>query len=257
MVDTTDSPTAFTRARVHNIQLWADDLFSLGFSADQPFVFTAGQYLRVGLEQDAELIVRPYSVASSPQQDQLELYVSVTQDKYQGAMSSYLARLVVGDQLLVDYRQAYGYLTIDEVPDAETLWLLASGVGLAPFLSIVRAGKVFERFSSVCLVHCARFAQELGYGNELRELQQSNQQFRYLPFITRESQDGLFSGRITDAFDTGLLEQITSCPINNRSQFMICGNPSLIDDCTELLKARGLQRNRRRSPGHITVEKFW
>ena len=257
MIDITEASEVFTRTSVQKVQFWAEDLFSIRFSADNFFAFEAGQYLRVALEQGSELIVRPYSIASSPKQKEIELYVSVTKDEYQGVVSSYLSQLKVGDPLLVDYRQAYGYLTINEVPEAQHLWLLASGVGLAPFLSIVRLGEVFERFSSVYLIHSARFASELGYADELRELQQINTQFRYLPFITRESKEGIFSGRITNAIDTGHLEKIADCKINNDSQFMICGNPNLIDECTQLLKSRGLRRNRRRAPGHITVEKFW
>ena len=248
----------FTTTTVDHLHRWTSGLSSLRFGSQYQPDFIAGQYIRVGLEVDGVPIIRPYSIVNAPGEQGIEIYVvAASDDQYQGALSSRLLALDVGSDILVNMDQMYGYLTLDEVPDAKNLWLLASGVGLAPFMSMLRHGRVFQRFSAVYLVHSTRWLAELGYAQELMQLAEMHSHFRYIPFVTRESADNVAHGRITDAIENGQLESLAGCAIDIHSQCMMCGNPALINDCTSLLRARGLERNRRRRVGNITVEKFW
>ena len=246
-----------TTTTVDQLHRWTPGLSSLRFGHQYQADFIAGQYIRVALEIDGVPVVRPYSIVNAPGEQGIEIYVVASDDKYQGALSTRLLALDVGSEILMNIDQMYGYLTLDEVPDGNNLWLLASGVGLAPFISILRHGQVFQRFRSIYLVHSTRWCAELGYAQELMQLVEMHSHFRYIPFVTRESADNVAHGRITDAIENGHLESMAGCTIDMDSQCMICGNPELINDCARLLGARGLERNRRRRIGNITVEKFW
>jgi len=142
---------------------------------------------------------------------------------------------------------------LSEVPDAETLWLISTGTGLAPFLSILRTETPWRRFRKVVLVHAVRYAHELTY----REMIAATPA-RYVTFVSREQAAGSLAGRIPAAIADGRLEQAAGVELApDTSQVMLCGNPQMLKDAAAALMARGLRKHRRRAPGHITVESFW
>jgi len=145
---------------------------------------------------------------------------------------------------------------LSEVPDAETLWLVSTGTGIAPFLSILRTATPWRRFRNVVLVHAARHGRELVYQEMIRRMCNENS-LRYVTFVSRESAPGSLAGRIPAAMQDGRLEQAAGLKLDQRSHVMLCGNPQMLKDAAAALAARGLRKHRRRAPGHITVESFW
>jgi ferredoxin/flavodoxin---NADP+ reductase len=227
---------------------WTETLFSLRLEG-APLEFQAGQFVRIALDINAERVARAFSFVNAPQDSVLEFYGVIVP---QGPLSPRLARLKSGDALHVA-RNPAGFLVLSEVPDAETLWLISTGTGLAPFLSILRTETPWRRFRNVVLVHAVRYAQELTY----REMIAATPA-RYVTFVSREQAAGSLAGRIPAAIADGRLEQAAGVKLApETSQVMLCGNPQMLRDAAAALMARGLRKHRRRAPGHITVESFW
>jgi ferredoxin/flavodoxin---NADP+ reductase len=227
---------------------WTETLFSLRV-AGAPLDFRAGQFVRIALDINAERVARAFSFVNPPQDPVHEFYGVIVP---QGPLSPRLARLKSGDALHVAGNPA-GFLVLSEVPDAETLWLISTGTGLAPFLSILRTETPWRRFRNVVLVHAVRYAHELTY----REMIAATPA-RYVTFVSREQAAGSLAGRIPAAIADGRLEQAAGVKLApETSQVMLCGNPQMLRDAAAALMARGLRKHRRRAPGHITVESFW
>ena len=242
--------------RVLENRAWTETLFSLRVAAPR-IPFEAGQFVRIALDvakgDAVSRIARPFSFVNAPADPVLEFYGVIVPE---GPLSPRLARLKAGDPLHVADNPA-GFLVLAEVPPAEDLWLVATGTGVAPFLSILRTEAPWQRYRRVILVHAARRAAELVYRDIILELQSSKQQFRYVSFVSRETHPASLAGRIPDAIRDGRLEAMTQPISPQRSQFMLCGNPQMLKDVAAELAARGLRKNRRRAPGQITVESFW
>lgn len=232
---------------------WTEALVSLQVEAPiEPF--RAGQFIKLGLRIDGELIERPYSLVNPPHTRPLEFCFSVVPD---GPLSGRLAALEPGKPLLVAARAA-GFLVVDEVPAARHLWLVATGTGVGPFLAILRSDDPWQRFERVVLVQAARRAAELVYGEEIAALAVAHgPRFRFVPFVSREATDFALPGRIPAAIDNGSLEARAGVAIDADSHFMLCGNPQMLEDVTSALTAKGLHKHRRRNPGHISVESYW
>jgi ferredoxin/flavodoxin---NADP+ reductase len=232
---------------------WTETLWSLRVEAP-PLAFEAGQFVRIALDVAHQRVARPFSFVNPPQDPVLEFFgVTVPQ----GPLSPRLARLRAGDRLYVAHNPA-GFLTLSEVPDAESLWLIATGTGLAPFLSILRTEAPWMRFRTVVLVHAVRHARELVYQEIVSRVRSTRPDFRYVTFVSREAAPGSVSGRIPAAVRDGRLERAAALQLApGTSQVMLCGNPEMLKDASAALAERGLRKHRRRSPGHITVESFW
>lgn len=239
--------------RVTGSREWAQGLFSLRFHAPIDS-FKAGQFVRVALEIDGAIVARPYSLVNAPGESEFEIFFNIVQD---GPLTPRLASLREGDALLVAGKP-YGFLTIDEVPAARHLWMLATGTGVGPFISILKSGAALERFEKIVLVYSARTVRELAYQDVLAEIgQRYRGQFTFVPLVTREKCDGIINRRVTAALETGELEAKAGATINAAdSHVMMCGNSAMINDVTELLKTRNMRKHLRREPGHITTEKY-
>ncbi len=236
---------------------WTDALFSLRVTTEKPgpaLAFEAGQFVRIGLDLDGERIARPFSFVNAPDDPVLEFYGVVVPE---GPLSPALARLKAGDALHVADNPA-GWLILSEVPAADDLWLVGTGTGIAPFLSILRTAAPWQRYRNVILVHGVRHANELVYAGLIQELMLAHPgRFSYVRFTSRELLPGALAGRIPAALADGRLEAAAAAIAPERSQFMLCGNPDMLRDMAAALAARGLKKHRRRSPGQITVESFW
>lgn len=239
-------------ARVSENRHWSDALFSLRVEGAKPG-FEAGQFVRIALDVEGSRIARPFSFVNPPEDPILEFYGIVVPE---GPLSPRLAALEKGDALYVAPNPA-GFLVLSEIPDAQALWLVSTGTGIAPFLSILRTEAPWRRFRNVVLVHAVRHANELVYRDMISELQE-RQGLKYVSFVSREPAPGSLAGRIPAAVRDGRLEAAAAVALSPQSsQVLLCGNPDMLKDATAALVERGLRKHRRRAPGHISVESFW
>jgi ferredoxin/flavodoxin---NADP+ reductase len=245
--------SAWLTGRVLENRPWTDTLFSLRVDAPR-LKFEAGQFVRIALDIGGERIARPFSFVNTPDDPVMEFYGVIVPE---GPLSPGLARLKAGDPLYVADNPS-GFLVLSEVPAAEDLWLVATGTGIAPFLSILRTETPWQRYRRVILVHAARYAKELVYGDLVQEILRGHpDQFVSIKFTSREKSPQTLEGRIPAAIRDGRLEAVAQPISPERSQFMLCGNPDMLKEAAAALTERGLRKNRRRTPGHITVESFW
>lgn len=245
--------SAWLQGRVIENRHWTETLFSLRVAAPR-LAFEAGQFVRIALDIGAERVARPFSFVNPPADPVLEFYGVIVPG---GPLSPALARLQAGEALYVADNPS-GFLVLGEVPPAEDLWLVATGTGIAPFLSILRTEAPWQRYRRVILVHAVRRASELVYGDLIEALaRRHGSRFTSIKFTSREKTPNALEGRVPAAIADGRLEA-AAVPISpERSQFMLCGNPDMLKDATAALAARGLRKNRRRTPGQVTVESFW
>ncbi|MGL5698366.1 MAG: ferredoxin--NADP(+) reductase [Kluyvera sp.] len=241
--------------KVVKVQNWTDALFSLTVHAPvQPF--TAGQFAKLGLDIDGERVQRAYSYVNAPSNPDLEFYLVTVPD---GKLSPRLAALKPGDEVQV-VSEAAGFFVLDEVPDCDTLWMLATGTAIGPYLSILEEGKDLERFNNLVLVHAARYAADLSYLPQMQDLQARYAgKLRIQTVVSRETAPGMLTGRVPALIESGALEAAVGLPINaETSHVMLCGNPQMVRDTQQLLKeTRQMTKHLRRRPGHMTAEHYW
>jgi ferredoxin--NADP+ reductase len=233
---------------------WAGLLYSLQVEAKvKPF--RAGQFTKLALAIDGEMVGRPYSFVNAPASRPHEFYYVVLPGH---PLTPRLCKLEAGDSVYLA-PQAAGFLTLEEVPPGEHLWLLATGTALGPFLSILGTEAPWQRFSRVVLVHAVRNAEELSYQEQIGSLQSRyDGQFVFVPVISRELSDSALAGRIPKAIEDGRLEARVGIKLETElSRVMICGNPEMVEDTINALQQRGLKKHRRRDPGQISVENYW
>lgn len=241
--------------KVTKVEFWTDSLFSLTVHAPV-LPFTAGQFAKLGLEIDGERVQRAYSYVNAPSSPDLEFYLVTVPE---GKLSPHLAALKPGDEVQI-VSEAAGFFVLEEVPDCETLWMLATGTALGPYLSILQEGKDLERFKHLVLVHAVRYAADLSYLPLMLELQQRYEgKLRIQTVVSRETIPGSLTGRVPALIDSGALEAAVGLPMNTEtSHVMLCGNPQMVRDTQQLLKdTRQMTKHLRRRPGHMTAEHYW
>ena len=248
----------FTLEKVLSVHRWTNTLFSFTMTRPAHFKFTAGQFARIGLKVGDELVVRAYSVVSSPFAETLEFFSIVVPD---GAFTSNLQHLQVGDELYLE-KIPYGFLTLAryQLPAPHDLWLLATGTGLAPFLSMLQDFETWSKYQHIHLVYSVRTASELAYVERIQEMAETfgegHRGFKFVPIITREP-NAVLHQRLPQLIENGELEQFVGLQFNPEStHVMLCGNPEMVEETKEALKARGLSMNRR-GEGNIAVENYW
>lgn len=240
--------------RVIELKQWSERLYSLRVDADIA-PFEAGQFAKIGLSIGDEIVGRPYSMVNSPDEKTLEFYF-ITVDG--GPLTALLVTLKPGDAIHVAPNPT-GFLVLSEIPAAKHLWLMATGTGVGPFLSILKTITPWQRFEKIVLVQAVRTVPELTYQDTIATIAaQHPEQFIFVPFVSREDTDFALRARIPQTLVDGRLEARAGLQINEiDSQIMLCGNPDMVRETTETLNARGLKKHRRRSPGQITVETYW
>ncbi|MGE3067636.1 MAG: ferredoxin--NADP reductase [Hyphomicrobiaceae bacterium] len=244
---------------VLSVHHWTDTLFSFTATRNPSFRFQSGQFTMIGLEIDGKPLLRAYSMASANYEEQLEFFSIKVPD---GPLTSRLQHLREGDTILVN-RKATGTLIHDNLLPGRTLYMLGTGTGLAPFLSIIKDPDTYERYDNVVLVHGCRQVAELAYGELISKdlprhelLGESVQQkLKYYPTVTREPYRN--RGRITDLISSGKLfdelglEQLD--PAHDR--FMLCGSPAMLQELCTMLSGFGLIEGNHSDPGHYVIEK--
>ncbi|MCE9677839.1 ferredoxin--NADP reductase [Shewanella sp. AS1] len=234
---------------------WNDKLFTLKLAAEIGD-FIPGQFIKLSQQIGGKRVARAYSLVNAPSDEYVEVLAVSVND---GVLSPNLNALKVGDTIEITTKAA-GYMTLDELPEqGRHLWFFSTGTAVGPFISMMRTQQPWKRFEKVVLVYGVRYANDLAYLAELQALEAKySQQFSLITSVTREASDGALSLRITDGLISGIIEDMAGVTITPEdSQVMICGHPQMIVDLNELLKARGLEKNLRRAPGQITVEKYW
>ena len=244
----------FVQGTVIENKHWTERLYSLKVDAEIQ-TFLPGQFGRLGLEIEGEEIARPYSFVNAPSEPHLEFYSIIVPE---GHLSSCLHQLQSGAKVWVASSPS-GFFTLNEVPEGRELWMLSTGTALGPFLSILKTDEPWQRFDKIVLVHAVRTEEELTYKETIAAFKQhSPDQFTMIPFVSRERVPYALPGRIPAAIENGTLEERADTPLNTESsQVMICGNPDMVSDTTDVLKNKGFSKNRRRNPGNITTENYW
>ncbi len=248
-----------TEERILAIRHWSPTVLSFRTTRYAGFRFSAGHYARLGLAGQGATVWRPYSLVSPAWADYLEFVAVLIPG---GAFSERLAQLRVGDTLLVE-KPAYGFMTVDRLAPGRDLWLIASGTGIGPFVSILHEPEVWRRFERLIVVHSVRHATELAYRAELLALPQQPwladvpARLQYLPIVTREPGVTELAQRIPQLLADGRLEQ-AAVPLDvTHSRLMVCGNPELAAELRQMLRQRGFATNRRGVPGQMAFEQYW
>jgi len=246
--------------RVLNVHHWNDTLFSFKTTRDPGLRFENGQFVMIGLQVENRPLLRAYSIASANYEEHLELFSIKVQN---GPLTSRLQHLKEGDNILVS-RKPTGTLVLHDLLPGKNLYLLSTGTGLAPFMSIIQDPETYERFEKIVLIHGVRFVNELAYAEFITEHLPNNEFFGemvrdkliYYPTVTRETFQ--FQGRLTDLINSGkLFEDIGLPPLNpEHDRAMICGSPGMLKDTCELLDKRGFQISPRiGEPGQYVIER--
>ena len=276
MSDNTQTVTVLSKTT------WTPNLFSFTVSRPDSFKFTAGQFVRLGVnpshlnyyKQQGEAgndvanealnedIFRAYSIVSSPFDEVLEFFSIVIPD---GAFTSHLQHLEVGDELLLN-TMPFGFLTLAryQKPLSKDLWLLATGTGLAPFLSMLQDLKTWEDHEHIILAYSARSIEELAYVKKIESLQEdfgslvdNPAKLIFIPIVTREPVEGALTERLPKLLLDGTLQERAGIALDiDSTHVMLCGNPEMVEDTKETLKSLGLVMNRR-GEGNIAVENYW
>lgn len=257
----TASAQKYTRQTLLDVEPLTPGLFTLRTTRDPGFRFRAGQFARLGVTKaDGSVVWRAYSMVSSSFDEYLDFFSVVVPG---GEFTTQLSRLREGDSLLVD-RQAFGYLTLDRFVDGRDLWLMATGTGIAPFVSILQDFEVWEKFERIKLVYSVREARDMAYPDLIAGLTERDYlreyagKLQFIPIVTREQHPGALQGRITQLIANGDLEKAAGLELTpEHSRVMLCGNPQMIDDTRQLLKQRGMQLSLSRRPGQVAVENYW
>lgn len=250
-----------TEERILDMKRWTERLISFRTTRNRSFRFRPGQFVRLGVASGKGGVVwRPYSMVSADYDEHLEFFSIVVPE---GAFTTRLAQLKPGDALWVE-KQVYGYLSVDRFVGGKDLWMLASGTGVAPFLSILRDPQVWERFDNLVLAYSVREERDLVYRKEIEALPHDELfaphggKLHFAPIVTRERVTGLLDARLTKLVADGRLEERLGLALDEeRSRVLVCGNPQMLDDLREVLVARGLRPDRSREPGHLAFENFW
>jgi len=257
----TDKGTQETLISLHR---WTDKLLSFRTTRPAGYCFAAGQFARLGLRVNGEMVWRAYSITSAEQEHALEYYAIIVPD---GLFTSALDRLQPGDPVWVE-KLSYGFMTPDRFVDGEDFWMLATGTGLGPFISILQQPQVWQQFRNLVLVHGVRQSTELTYRDKLIELRdraaalQLPARLQLFAATTRdlpqEAALGQLHGRITTLLRDGELERQSGLQIDvARSRLMVCGNPEMITEVRDILRGRGLGPCRRNAGGQFITEDYW
>jgi ferredoxin--NADP+ reductase len=244
---------------VLSVRHWTDSLFSFTATRDPAFRFVSGQFAMIGLEVEGRPLLRAYSMASAHHEDNLEFFSIKVPD---GPLTSRLQHLKEGDKILVG-RKPTGTLIQDNLLPGRRLYLLSTGTGLAPFISIIKDPETYTRFEQIVLVHGCRQIAELAYGESIiADLSDSEYfgdfvrgQLVYYPTVTREPFRN--RGRITHLIDTGqMFSDIGQPPLDvAEDRVMLCGSPAMLADLRPLLEERGFSEGSHGEPGHFVIEK--
>ncbi|MEE9350732.1 MAG: ferredoxin--NADP reductase, partial [Thiotrichaceae bacterium] len=222
--------TKWISATVIENKKLTDRHFALIFKADL-LPFEAGQFARLQVEVEnnegeLELLAKPYSLVNTPDDEYAEVYFNTVPN---GKVSNALAQLQAGDTLEVS-QPCVGFFVLSLIPEVQHIWMLSTGTGVGPYLSMLKTKKVWKRFEKIILVHAVPYANELCYSETIeRFANQYPNKFQFIPIVSREDHGGALKGRIPELIKSGVLEEKAGLKINKEnSHIMLCGNSGML-----------------------------
>ena len=251
---------AMATEHVIDVQHWNDALFSFRTTRKPGFRFDSGQFVMIGLQTETRPLMRAYSIASASWEEHLEFFSIKVAN---GPLTSRLQHLKPGDPLIVTHKPT-GTLVLTDLKPGRNLYLLGTGTGLAPFMSVIRDPDTYQRFDKIVLAHGVRRVNDLAYADYLESRLPQHEylgklvreKLIYYPTVTRES--FRHHGRITDAIVGGMMSEATGLPPLDPEfdRVMLCGSPAMLDDLSTLLDGRGFKASpRTREPGDYVIER--
>jgi ferredoxin--NADP+ reductase len=251
--------SALHEETVLSVHHWTDRLFSFTTTRDPALRFSNGHFTMIGLKLEGKPLLRAYSIVSANYEEHLEFLSIKVPD---GPLTSRLQHIQAGDTIIVG-KKPTGTLLCDYLLPGKRLYMLATGTGLAPFMSIVRDPDTYDRFEQVVLVHGVREVDELAYhdllGKQLPEHEFLGElvrdKLKYYPTVTREA--FVNQGRITELIESGKLFEDLQLPAFNprEDRVMICGSPGMLKELKGMLEARGFQEGNTTRPGDFVIER--
>jgi ferredoxin--NADP+ reductase len=249
-----------TTERVLNVRHWTDTQFTFTTTRNSGLRFDNGQFLMVGVAVNSRPMLRAYSIASANHEDVLQ-FLSIKVPN--GPLTSRLQHIRPGDEVLVS-RKPTGTLVLHDLRPGKRLYLLSTGTGVAPFMSVVKDPEVYERFEDVVLVHGVRWSTETAVVKRfIEDLRQHDilgspvrNKLRYYPTITREPHPNY--GRLTALIASGKLFRDLHLPdFDPRvDRIMVCGSPAMLTDTCALLDSRGFEISPHiGEPGDYVIER--
>ncbi|MEW5009396.1 MAG: ferredoxin--NADP reductase [Cycloclasticus sp.] len=239
----------YTHETVLQIHHWNDSLFSFKTTRSDSLRFRNGEFLMIGLAGETRPIMRAYSIASANYEEHMEFYSIIVPD---GVLTSKLQKIKVGDEVLIGSKPT-GTLVIDDLTAGKNLYLLGTGTGLAPYLSLTKDPDIYQQFDKIILFHGVRHISELGYYQWLNEElandeflgEMVSKQLIYYPSTTRD--DFKNQGRITDLLRSGKIESDIGLPpiCKADDRFMLCGSPAMLADSRKMLDEMGFESSAR------------
>jgi ferredoxin--NADP+ reductase len=260
-------PSAFHELEVLWVRHWTDQLFSFAIARPDDFRFRSGEFVMLGLpgEDGGKPILRAYSIASPGWDEQLEFLSIKVPD---GPLTSRLQKIRPGDTVLMG-KKPTGTLVLDALTGGERLWLIGTGTGLAPWLSVARDPDTYSRFDHVVVCHTVRHIADLSYRDFFTSGihddpligEEAKAQLTYYPTVTREPFEtpaGERGGRITDRIKSGALFADLGLPPGfspERDRVMLCGSMAMIKETAELLETFGMKEGSNAEPGDYVLER--
>jgi len=248
-----------SQERVLSVHHWNESLFSFKTTRNGGLRFRNGHFVMIGLEVEGRPLLRAFSFANANYDDHLEFYSIKVPN---GPLTSRLQHIRPGDPILVGSKPT-GTLILDHLLPGKRLYLLGSGTGLAPFMSLVRDPEAYERFETVILAHGVRHVSDLGYRGYIEDElpnhelvgEEVRQKLRYYPTVTREAFRN--QGRLTDLLANDKLPADLGLPGLDpaHDRVMICGSPAMLADTVALLEARGFEEGSSDGAGHYVIER--
>lgn len=243
---------------IENRQL-TDRHYALIFEAEL-LPFKPGQFARLQVEvenDDGELeeFANPYSLLNTPDEKYAEVYFNTVPD---GKVSNGLAALKPGDSVNIA-QPCVGFFVLSQIPEAKHLWMMSTGTGIGPYLSILKTAEAWERFEKIILVHAVPVASELNYSDLIEHFASEHpDQFQFIPIVSREDHEGVLKGRIPALIENDELEAKAGLEMNAEdSHIMLCGNSGMLNDTKAVLKERGMNRHLNHKPGHVSAEQYF
>ncbi len=250
---------ALNKEQVLSVHHWTDTLFSFKTSRDSSFRFENGHFTMIGLENEGRPLLRAYSIASANHEDELEFFSIKVPD---GPLTSKLQQIKPGDEIFVS-RKPTGTLVQEHVLPGKHLYMLSTGTGLAPFLSLIKDPEIYEKFDKIILIHGCRYVDELAYSQIIEDElprheyfgDQVQEKLIYYPTVTREEFRN--NGRLTDLMTSGkLFKDIGLPPFDKETdRFMICGSPGMLKETCAILDEQGFEETRNGHLGHYVIER--
>lgn len=242
--------------KIVKVKYWTDQLFTIIVHAPIN-TFIAGQFTRIRIKINDKAVQRAYSYLNAPNNSNLEFYINTISG---GKFTPHLRSCIAGSTLMLS-KKSYGRFILDEIPNCENLWMLATGTGIAPYLSILEHhDSRLNKFLNIILVHATRFSKNLNYLFKMIQLQKIySNKLHIETILSQEKSINSLYGRISNLIENNLLEKKIGLNFNAKnSHVMLCGNPDMICDTKKILyKKYSMKDHLKFNPGHITQERYW